>query len=467
MLRLFCTILLIIFSNQIMAWENHAMLTRIVLDNWGVSNAPVSKYLNQNIKPESLQAFLNATKKTLPDKLMKIESWAQANENGYKSLPGNLAYQPSRSDCKNNLELCFRKALRINLDVALRPIIYDESSYYSHQRGFTAITDLRKIMPDYVASGFNMQHFAFIPNNGKVRVADVIATGSIQPDFGFDTFLYEDSQTAFGKIYGFGTQPLGNPALAFNSQMLFHMSAYHEDPKILALIPRLNENYPEYRAFLYLNLSQFAAENNHPYWAALFLGWGLHYVQDLTQPYHSKIAYGLDTNVVLSAIMETGKKNFAPFSQLETLQINRHVILENLTNTMLTSADGDLYKKIFENSLKNKNINAKLPVCAINNFYLRKEVSAKAANIIPNFEKLLMSAVPSHYVNDSTFHVKTTMDLNKLFSQEMSKEQKTRFVAGVAQSLGLYGAYTRKCVAAYAKSNFTNLPEPGNQVPAP
>src|SRR5207253_10903199 len=141
--------------------------------------------------------------------------------------------------------------------------------------------------------------------------------------------------------------PIGNAALPFQSQVLFHMSAYHEDARIISLLPRLNEDYPEYRAFLYLKLSRFAAKTHHLYWSAVFLGWGLHYLQDMTQPYHTSIAYGLDPNVVLSALAEMAKNNYVPYIELGTIQTNRHVLLENLTKTIVTSSvDNGLDRKI-------------------------------------------------------------------------------------------------------------------------
>jgi hypothetical protein len=42
-----------------------------------------------------------------------------------------------------------------------------------------------------------------------------------------------------------------------------------------------------YRAALYARLSEGAFHTGHPYWGYRFLAWSLHYVQDVTQPWHT------------------------------------------------------------------------------------------------------------------------------------------------------------------------------------
>jgi hypothetical protein len=451
MLRLFYLFLLvftfIISSGRALAWEDHAILTKIVLDDWLAKDAAISERLNQTVNVESLKSFLNDTAASLPAKMLEIEAWARKNEAGYRPLPDKLSYQALRADCASDLELCFKKALRINLDLPTQPIVYDPSFYYTHQRKFLRATDLHQLVPSYVSVNYNPRNFAVIPGNGRVRVADLIATGAIQPDFGMDIYLYEDDPTTFGKIYGFGTQPTGSPAYPLSSQVLFHVGTYRDDPKILAVLPRLNESYPEYRAYLYLSLSRFAAENKHPYWAAIFLGWGLHYIQDMTQPYHSKIAYGLETNAVLSALAELGKKNYQPFTELQTLQANRHSILENLTNIILSSSlEDSLYQKILYHGLVDRHSSAKLLSCDVNGLLLRKQITPVIADLKPDYQSILQGVVPSLYINQPLFHAETITNYEKLFSQEMTKAQRLSFSQAIVQPLYLFGAYTRSCI---------------------
>jgi hypothetical protein len=259
-----------LISTTLFAWENHAEMTSIVLDDWAKNDKNFSSYLNQPVLSESLQSFLQATKHTLPAKLNEIEKWLATHEEGYRSLPRKLIYDPKKMNCAIDLETCFKKAIRINLDVPMQLMVYDPKHIYSHQS-----LPLKKIIPPYLLmenKEAKETHFSSIHEGSLVSRAEVIATGSLQPDLGFDIYLYEDNPTSFGKLYGFGKQPLGIPNLPLSSQILFHMSAYHEGKMIRLLMPRIKENYPEARAYLYFNLSQFAASEGHPFWSALFLG---------------------------------------------------------------------------------------------------------------------------------------------------------------------------------------------------
>ena len=58
---------------------------------------------------------------------------------------------------------------------------------------------------------------------------------------------------------------------------------------IYTLASFLEKTFPEYRAYQYFRLSQLAFRTGHPYWGYRFAGWGMHYIQDLTQPYHAKV----------------------------------------------------------------------------------------------------------------------------------------------------------------------------------
>jgi hypothetical protein len=435
--------LLLMLNHTALAWENHAMLTKMVLDQWSKNDASAALRLNQPIKTETLESFLRATKTTLPGKLAEIEYWAVHHEPGYRPQPKMLAYQPFHRDCLMNLVMCFQKALRVNPDVPLSLFIYDPEHDYSRKPGYAEMTSVNQMMPAYLPATFNVKDYTKIPADNLVKMADVIATASMQPDFGLDTFLYENNAGWFGKIYGFGTQPMGDPSLPLHSQMLFHMSAMYEDPRILSIAERLNENYPEYRAFLYLSLSRFAAETQHPYWSAVFLGWGLHYIQDLTQPYHTRLSYGLNPDRVLQAFAEMANHNQLPFLELQTIQENRHIILENLAEVIISSSDeNDAYRKIILDAMANTENDNDILLCDLNSFYLREQISADPSD----YQVILQSTIPSFYVNSASFHAGEASDFKTLFFNEMSKTQRRQFTHAVSSALGRYASFTRAVV---------------------
>lgn len=156
-----------------------------------------------------------------------------------------------------------------------------------------------------------------------VLPAHVLASGSDEPDFGMDIGLYSDNGTAEGARFGFGTQPFGNPNLDYGSQAPFHMGFYHLDWLTEKAQPDLLRTLPEWRIALYRALAHYAFKTGHEYWGWRFMGWALHYVGDLTQPYHAQPLPGVSTVEALW-LVATGKTN-------EAIQLvsNRHGVLES------------------------------------------------------------------------------------------------------------------------------------------
>ena len=79
----------------------------------------------------------------------------------------------------------------------------------------------------------------------------------------------------------------------------------------------------------------------HDYWAWRFTGWGMHYLQDLTQPYHARVLPGVGVTRMLwintlDIVGMHGAKNDAV--QLVT---NRHFALENFERRWMRAAYAD------------------------------------------------------------------------------------------------------------------------------
>ena len=74
---------------------------------------------------------------------------------------------------------------------------------------------------------------------------------------------------------------------------------YFENAIVFKAAPFLAQTHVEYRVRQYMTLARFAFAQGHPYWGYRFLGWGLHYLQDLSQPYHASILPGVGTMKML------------------------------------------------------------------------------------------------------------------------------------------------------------------------
>lgn len=137
--------------------------------------------------------------------------------------------------------------------------------------------------------------YAALREGEAVSPLAVVTTASDEPDYGLDIGVWEDNDTAHGRVYGLGKQPFGNPALSFGTQAPFHMGFYNESAIIYAAAGFLKRTYPEYRIHLYKTLARHALRTGHDYWGWRFAGWALHYIQDLAQPYHARVLPGVST----------------------------------------------------------------------------------------------------------------------------------------------------------------------------
>ncbi|EPG66816.1 hypothetical protein LEP1GSC061_1543 [Leptospira wolffii serovar Khorat str. Khorat-H2] len=133
----------------------------------------------------------------------------------------------------------------------------------------------------------------------SVSAVDVLATATDEPDFGLDLNLFVDNGESIGREYGFGEQSFGDPKVYYSTQVPFHIGYYHESPIIFSAASFLVRTYPKYRIQQFSELSRFAFRTGHPYWGYRFLGWGAHYIADLSQPYHSRVLPNYGTLAML------------------------------------------------------------------------------------------------------------------------------------------------------------------------
>ena len=87
-----------------------------------------------------------------------------------------------------------------------------------------------------------------------------------------DIGLFEDNGTPFGKVYGFGSQPFGNPNLDYGSQAPFHMGFYHLDWLARLAQPDLLRTFPLWRIALFGELADMAFRTGPPIGGGAFWG---------------------------------------------------------------------------------------------------------------------------------------------------------------------------------------------------
>lgn len=164
----------------------------------------------------------------------------------------------------------------------------------------------------------------------QVSALEVLATASDEPDYGMDLHLFSDSGTEWGGAYPFGPQPFGSPGHPFSSQAPFHMAFYHEAPLLYRIAPGLRHTFSSLRVRQFSALAHAACTQGCAYWGFRFAGWALHYLQDLTMPYHAAALPGWKTGAVLVRGLLRSLGVTRPYDTMLRTVTRRHVMLEAL-----------------------------------------------------------------------------------------------------------------------------------------
>lgn len=167
----------------------------------------------------------------------------------------------------------------------------------------------------------------------EVRVRDILSTFSDEPDWGMDDDLFSIDR------YGYGPCPYGS-VTGVGSRAPFHM-AFFARPNLLcsSIWPRLKRNFVEERVQIFLKLAEVAFGKRMDYWGWRFGSWAMHYLQDLTEPYHVK-ANPVNLTDTLAG-MKSARSVHDFFRRHKARVVNRHVRFEAVIHFMLN----DIFKK--------------------------------------------------------------------------------------------------------------------------
>lgn len=312
------------------AWSNHALCTWPALEVLpGISGHPP-------VAVETLESFLQAEGPAIARLLQEEEAWARRSVPTYPPRPDALAFDHANAP-PDELLRRFVAAVRINPGSKLPPFLQLRPGQDPAGRPRLGQADITTLTTQESSKS---EAFVALRAGEPVTVIDVIATASDEPDYGMDIGLWSDNGTAHGARYGFGKQPFGNPGLEFATQAPMHMSFFHEAGIVYKAAPFLKRTYPEYRIHLWRALAAHALRSGHPYWGWRFAGWALHYLQDLTQPYHARVLPGVGTARLLGINALDIVGVHGPKERAITFVSNRHLALENVQMRWLRAAYG-------------------------------------------------------------------------------------------------------------------------------
>ncbi len=236
------------------SWNSHSIITRFALADF--------KYLHAPVQITPLEDFLSEAQKAVK-MTMQWHRGLIAKRTGSSYLLGSDLKILDWSD--------FLRSAWLNPRAELHYVI-------AHSPGDSAYNTGHN--PSRLGPPGNS--YSDINIGDQARIKEILSVYSDEPDWGMDQDL------ANVKDYFYGDLPLGR-LKGPSSQAHFHM-CFIGDGHILGLFAKkIKISFMEERVRLFMALSRIAFNHNAPYWGWRFAAWAIHYLQDLTQPYHARL----------------------------------------------------------------------------------------------------------------------------------------------------------------------------------
>ncbi len=423
-------------SLQAQAWGSHALASYRVFE----AMSEVAKAAPVVVEP--LEAFLKDQEKAITNLLATQEAWATANVVAYPPRPAALAFVANPATADEARRQAFLRALRVAPNS--RFALYYELDAKAPADGLPLLkyADVNTQPPPKV----ERERYAALKAGDTVPVLNVVASAAYEPDFGLDINLFNDSPSEWGKTYGFGNLPFGNPKLSFSTQAPFHMGFFHEDKILYMAAGFLKRTLPLMRVNQYAGLAALAHKTGHAYWGWRFTGLALHYVQDLSQPYHANVSPGSSTVVLLA----TNALAMAGFPTLKdntvTLLSNRHLALERYQSQILLQAATGTGDQALVKSLGAIGSDGHYPAWSA--LYARDVVAKESHDYAPKLAKSIVDSLPSRYVDDPSFDFGANEEGVDLVAElgKVNAAKRAELDASVAELLSHFGAHSRNAV---------------------
>ena len=420
-----------------MAWSDHSLCTWQVLDGMPELNGRM-------VRAEPLADYLHDRAGSLPTLLEHEETWARAELPDYAPRPDALRFRAAAGNAPDSAwQQAFLRAIRVNEQAKL--------SLFLQRRPGQAIDAPRRLGWEAVSTihgGAGNAQFERLDAGETVSAYEVLASASSEPDYGMDLGLWSDSGTVQGAATGFGPLPFGNPRFEYSSQAPFHMGFLHESRIIYAAAGFLKHSYAEARIHLYLSLAHDALAHGHPYWGWRFTGWAMHYVQDLTQPYHARVLPGLGTGRLIWIDLQDLVGRHGPKNDAVNRVTNRHTVVEGfqLSRMAAAYAAGRSDEPLFVALRDTANDRADW---VLGPHTARDLVSAEAAAAADALDAQLVRSFPSHYTDDPATDLTNAADIDfAAIAHGYAPDQEQALLAQLRPLMQAMGRHSRAVVRA-------------------
>ena len=415
------------------AWNNHALVAfQAFRDMPEVASAPA-------VKAEPIEAFLRDQEQAIAALTEEQEKWARANLKVYPPRPAELAFQASPGRDDAGLRRAFLEALRVAPNIRLSLHVQPDAvtkNDPSRALPWSAVNTLRE-------PAFSFLRFNRLEPGDMVAPITVLASASDEPDFGIDINCWDDSPSEWGPRYKFGKLPFGNPALDFSTQAPFHMGFFHQGAIIYTAAPFVARTYPQLRVHQFFGLAQLAFRTGHPYWGWRFAGMAMHYVQDLTQPYHASLFPGVSTYrmIAVNLLAMAGYPRIK--DEMIVLVSNRHLALERFQAQIANRAVLGVAPSPLVDAIRSNARDGAYP--GWSDSYVVDVVTAQSYDAGEKLNDTLLATLPPAYVSDPAFDFGAQGGRIDLLSEVNARDPKRSEILQkqVGELLANFGAHSR------------------------
>jgi len=232
------------------------------------------------------------------------------------------------------------------------------------------------------------------------------------------------------------------------------MGFYHEAKILYKFGPFLKQTYLDYRLYLYKALSEFAFQNNQPYWGWRFMGWGMHYMGDVSMPYHMRPLPGVST----ARMMWTNLKAIIGFPKAKDnavqLVSNRHTVFEEFEVQSVRQA-------LRENNVNHPFLAAlvnPVPPVPFSEDFFRNVATKESAASGKSIDRILKKQVPRLLVSDPTVEANDLPETDRIvafIAEEKGQAAVDEITAAIAVRMQFFSMHIRSYMdAILEKSGF-------------
>jgi hypothetical protein len=275
-----------------------------------------------------------------------------------------------------------------------------------------------------------------LETGAQIRIGEVLSVYSDEPDWGMDQGLAAIPE------YGYGDLPLGRVS-GPSSQAHFHMCFIADGPVGRLLGKRFKKSFMYERISLFTALARIALSKGALYWGWRFAAWALHYIQDLTQPYHARL-FPPGIGVVARRFF-ADPNPFGFTSRHSNILTNRHHLVEAAAHYLLNEHFKTGWEGSWQRALKNGALNGPESLES-----LMAEAANFAAPLAAGLDRNTIGMINDPRITQPDFHFEDHGDYPIAHLVERARIERNGsfifFEESMASCLRVTGACTRSLI---------------------